>query len=176
MRYSDTLMQTLWKHKELEKQFVFEFAAEERKRPYAEEIQAEGIRLRVSVEDFDRYGLLLHDLELCSLQGPSGEMPEKKLDHLAKCICDEITYLAGRFQCTELDRDNLAAVLRTEVVRGAENDFYYEFELTDGTCGRIRHFALEGEVSRRRATPANISTETFRRLVDHLIDMFKPGA
>ncbi|NIM19450.1 MAG: hypothetical protein GTO51_03610 [Candidatus Latescibacteria bacterium] len=174
MRYGDQLIDALRGQKELEKQTVLGFITMKEKRRFVEELLAEGVRLRVCVDDIDQYGLLLVDLDLEVTEERFAGRDAADFQYRVKRVCEEIPYLDGNFQLVEMDRKGLHAVLRTEPTKDIEKS-YYELEIIDGREARLRRFTLSGDVPRRNASVAVLSTDTFRRLTDRLIEIFGPA-
>ncbi len=172
MRYGERLIKKLWDRKELEKQTLLDFAAVKKEPSCTETLQAEGIQISVCVDNIDRFGLLLHSFELTLTEEAAADGITEKIEELVNQICEKIPYLDGQFHCVEMDRKGQDAVLRTEPTKDAEKS-YYELEILAGREARIRYFTMSNDLKQRKASPANISIETLRRLTDQLIEVFR---
>jgi len=69
---SEKLIQALDTEKAREKQLAFGFASRKTTRPYRLDIQEDGVRLQLEVEDFDRLGVLFNAVRVRSYRRRPG--------------------------------------------------------------------------------------------------------
>ncbi len=168
---SNKLIQALDAEKAREKQLAFGFASCKTTRPYRLDVQENGVRLRLEVEDFDRLGVLLNAVQASSAGGADEPEGRVSLENQIERIVTDIRCLSGDFQLIEQDAASMVAILRTPPPNEHSSN-YFEIVLRGGSEISLRHYSLDGDARTRRARPANVSMESFRRLVSQLVELF----
>ena len=169
MTPSDRILSALRGQKELEDQLAFGFTPQDSQRPYGVDLSEKGVRLRLEVEDFDRLGVVLVGIELeVEREATAGadEALNKQIDGLTKGF----DYLYGDFRLIEQEKKDRQAILRTALsFNGTAR--YYEVVLRNGTEATLKHYTVD-ESRQRHASTANVSMDSFARLVDDLVELF----
>jgi hypothetical protein len=168
---SDKLIQALEDQKARETQLAFGFADRKANRPYRLDVQEDGVRLHLEVEDYDRLGILLNTVEVRSTDRARESGTRVSLENQIDRITNDIRCLSGNFQLIEEDMASQVAILRTPPPRGNSSQ-YFELVLRRGLEVTLRHFTVGDKPRVRRASSANMSMESFRALMAHLVEIF----
>ena len=119
------------------------------------------------VSEFDKLGLLVNHIEIKARNASS--LPLEKQFELLK---NKITYLE-EFTLIEYDRTNAALLLRSRVPQRLGNTVsYYEIVLKGGNQLRFGRYEFDQAIGRRRVLPANLSRQTFERLLVDFESLF----
>ncbi len=165
---SDKLIQALEDEKAREKQLAFGFADRKGERPYRLDVQENGVQLHLEVEDCDRLGILLNTVEVRCTDGAPEFEAHVSMENQIDRITNDIRCLSGNFQLIEKDKTSPVAILRTPPPSD-NSSHYFELVLRRGSEVTLRHFTV-GDTGVRRASSANISMESFRTLMAHLVE------
>jgi len=168
MTSGERIIRSLRGQKELENQLAFGFARQKPGRPYLLDCEEGGVRLRLEVEDFDRLGVLLTDMQF-ELQGLDSD--GDRFDGHIEALSRGTRHLGIGLRLIERDDNAMQAVLRTIPTREAASR-YFEMILLGDLSVTLRHFTLHKKTRQRTPTSANMSMEAFVQLVDGLFGVF----
>lgn len=170
MTPAQRILRSLKGQRELEGQLAFGFVPQRSKPPYTLECEEMGVRLRLEVEDFDRFAVLLKSASFELAGGGVGGDPRDEFNERIDRLTAELSCLDGGLQLIEREEDTFEAILRTDPSRGASNR-YFELTLTGGEAV-LRHFHVDAKTHRRTQVSANMSMESFVTVVDQLVELF----
>ncbi|MFQ5511382.1 MAG: hypothetical protein ACE5EO_05985 [Candidatus Krumholzibacteriia bacterium] len=165
---SEKLIQGLEAQKARESQLTFGFARRPVSRPYRVDVEEDGVQLRVEVEDFDRLGVMLSTVEVRGADRVIESDARPSLENQVDRVTSDIRCLSGEFQLIEKDTASLVAVLRTPPPCG-DRAQYFELVLRGGYRLSLRHFTVGENLGARRPCASNMSMQSFRTLVSHLV-------
>lgn len=168
---SEKLIQALETEKAREKQLAFGFASRKTSRPYRLDVQENGVRLYLEVEDLDRLGVLLSSVRVRCTGGAHEPQAGVSLETQINRVANDIRCLSGDFQLIEKDTASMVAILRTPPPN-EHSSHYFEMVLRGGSEISLRHYSVDDNARTRHARPANVSMESFRRLVSQLVQLF----
>ncbi len=110
---SEKIMQALESEKARGKQQAPGSAHRKASGPFRLDVQENGVRLRLEVEEFDRLGILLNTIQVRSTDR-AGEFDARvSLEYQIDRITRDIRCLSGDFKLIEKDTASLVAILRT---------------------------------------------------------------
>lgn len=116
------------------------------------------------ISGVDTLGLLLSQLKLEARKPPVASMAKQ-----AELIQKKLTYLDEGFKLLEHDSDQQRLFLRgSSPQQKGDKSYYFEIVLTGGTALTLDHYEFDRTAGQRRLSPANLSSETFERLVEDL--------
>ena len=125
---SEKLIQALDAEKAREKQLAFGFASRKTTRPYRLDVQENGVRLHLEVDDFDRLGVLLNAVQVRSTGSVHEPEASVSLENQIDRIVTDIRCLSGDFQLIEKDAASMVAILRTPPPN-EQSSHYFEMVL-----------------------------------------------
>jgi hypothetical protein len=129
----------------------------------------DGLRLRVEIEDFDKFSCLVKTLGVTRLQAPPNMPLTELLLRQARDIERRISYLLENFRLVEVDEFNVLAQVRSVAPYKKNGDtFYYELLLQHGNSVTLTRYRKSATAEKREAVPFHLTPETFERLVDDL--------
>ncbi len=124
-------------------------------------VEAGNLVWRFEIKEFDDLGLLVNHIEI-----KSHEASSLALDAQSQLLKNKITYLEEDFKLVENDRANAVIVLRSNIPHQVENTLnYYEVILRGGNHLSFGRFEYDKMTGKRRSRAANLSKETFKRLL-----------
>lgn len=120
------------------------------------------------IQALDQLGLLLSQLKLRAKFVPSNSIAKQ-----AEAISKKLTYLAEGFKLLEHDIGQQTLFLRSSATQ-QRNDraYYFEIVLKGGSELVLDHYEFDRASGQRRSSPANLSRDTFERLVQDLQTTF----
>jgi hypothetical protein len=120
------------------------------------------------IDALDQLGLLLSQLRLRAKFVPSNSITKQ-----AETIGKKLIYLAEGFKFLEHDIDHQTLFLRSSATQ-QRNDrtYYFEIVLKGGRELVLDHYEFDRASGQRRCSPANLSRDTFERLVQDLQTTF----
>jgi hypothetical protein len=144
-------------------EFLNSLPADKLRSPAEIPLETVGFRWSFRVEGIDKYGLLFSQLKLEAKGTPLIPMA-KQVELITK-----LTYLQGGFKLVERDSNHATLSLRSvSPQQKDEKARYFEIVLKDGKALSLDHYEFDRRTSERRLSPANLSSETFARLIDDL--------
>jgi hypothetical protein len=119
-------------------------------------------------QGLDQLGLLFSQLKLTAKFVPSSPIAKQ-----AEAISKKLTYLAEGFRFLEHDIDQRMLFLRSSSTQ-QRNDraYYFEIVLKGGSELVLDHYEFDRASGQRRSAPANLSRDTFERLLQDLQTIF----
>jgi hypothetical protein len=169
MTWGEKILHSLRGQKELEKQLTFGFLPQRLAKPYAAAYEHDGLTVRVDVEDFDGFGVLLRSMHFEFAAESEESDPADRFDRQLRRLREEDGHLHGALCLIERDDDAQHAIIRT--VPNSSRRFF-EIELTGAQEAKLTHFAVDAATHKRTQTTANMSMESFLGAVDQLFDVF----
>jgi hypothetical protein len=144
---------------------------------YVIEQEIDSIRLRLEMQDFDKFSCMVKILSLTRLQPLPVNKPMKEtLLRQAHEIGQRISYLLENFRLIELDETKGIAQIRSVVPhRKGDEKFYYEVLLQQGNSVTFTRYRKFRQAEQRDLVPSHLTQETFERLVDDLAAVVRLG-
>lgn len=116
------------------------------------------------MQGFDQLGLLLSQLRLTATFVPSNPIAKQ-----AEAIGKRLTYLAEGFRLLEHDVGQRMLFLRSSSTQQRNDSAdYFEIVLKGGNELVLDHYEFDRASGQRRSAPANLSRDTFERLLHDL--------
>jgi hypothetical protein len=130
-------------------------------------VEARNLTWHFEVSEFDKLGLLVNHIEI-KAHNASPLPLEKQFELLKK----QITYLE-EFTLIEYDRTHAALLLRSRFPQRLGNTVsYFEIVLKGGNRLSFGRYEFDQAIGRRRVIPANLSRQTFGRLLVDFESLF----
>src|SRR5262245_61474026 len=130
-------------------------------------VETKDLTWHFEISEVDKLGLLVNHIEI-KARNPS-PLPLERQFELLK---NKITHLE-EFTLIEYDRTNAALLLRSRVPQRLGNPVdYYEIVLKGGNQLRFGRYEFDRAIGRRRVLPANLSRQTFERLLVDFESLF----
>jgi hypothetical protein len=130
-------------------------------------VETKNLTWHFEICEFDTLGLLVNHIEIKAHK--ASPLPLEKQFELLK---SKITYLE-EFALIEYDRTNAALLLRSRFPQRLGNTVsYYEIVLKGGSQLRFGRYEFDQATGRRRVLPANLSRQTFERLLVDFESLF----
>jgi hypothetical protein len=144
--------------------FLSSMSAEQLEGSVESALETNSFRWRFRIGGLDKLGLLLAHLGVEAKQSPSIPLAKQ-----VELIIRKLTYLDEGFKLLEHDLDHQTLSLRSSL-RPQRNDKtrYFEIVLQGGIALNVDHYEFDRTTSQRRLFAANLSRETFERLIEDL--------
>jgi hypothetical protein len=143
--------------------FLSSMTAEQLESSVESALETNRFRWRFSIGGFDRLGLLLSHLGVEAKRPPSLSRAKQ-----VELISKKLTYIDEGFKLLEHDSDHQTLSLRSSLRQQRNETRYFEIVLKGGIALSVDHYEFDRATSQRRLFPANLSRETFERLVEDL--------
>ena len=137
---------------------------------YIFEDEKDNLRLRIEVEDIDKYSVLLRSIEAHKAQKDDGrKLSISIVEKQAKTLEEKLTYLLENCRTIEVDRNLMTAQIRSELpFKDDAGIHYYEVLLTKGTSLKFSRYAKQSDKLRVEET-CLLSDKILARLIDDLV-------
>jgi len=130
----------------------------------------DSIRLRVEIEDVDKFSCLVKTFSVTQLQAPPNVPLTELLRRQAREIERRISYLLESFRLVEVDECNALAQVRSVApYKKSGERFYYEMLLQHGNSMTLVRYRKSASSENHELVPFHLTPETFERLVDDLV-------
>jgi len=141
--------------------------------PFSIEVEHNGVRAKVGLEDVDRLACSVHRLELERVSIPRpAESVGARLAAQAEALSRRLTYLQEPFAPIEFDQTSAQVQLRSSPPwRKGDLTGYYEVTLRDGCRLSFVRYEKRRGAKRREEIPSSLTREIFVRLVDDLAEI-----
>jgi hypothetical protein len=129
-------------------------------------VEAKSLTWHFEISEFDKLGLLVNHIEI-----KAHKASPLSLEKQFELLKNKITYLE-ELTLIEYDHTNAALLVRSLPQRLGNTVNYYEIVLKGGNQLRFGRYEFDQAIGRRRVLPANLSRQTFERLLVDFESLF----